>query len=175
MKKRILIFGFFVFVVNVYAFDIKKPSSIDYFVGYGEGKLERQPDYQFPIFAVDFSYPLSDVWDFQLEPFVSYVYKPEDNFEVGLAFFFKYNFFRNKKISPYIKGGSGIIYISQDTYEQSTNFNFVDQICGGIKFSFKKNIIFLEYRYRHISNAGIDHPNSGINSNLYLFGISHPF
>lgn len=164
----------FLFSINLFAFDIRKPESVDYFLGYGQGPLEKQDDYQFSILAVDFSYPLSSVWDFQLEPFASYVFQPDSNFEIGLAFFFKYSFFKKKVISPYIKAGSGVIYTSQDTYEQSTDFNFVDQICGGFRVIFKKLTVFLEYRHRHISNAGIKRPNSGLDSNLYLIGFSYP-
>ena len=69
------------FISNVFSFDIRKPSSIDCFSGYGKGHLDRQPDYKFSIVSVDFSYPVSSVWDFQLEPFTSYVFNPEDNFE----------------------------------------------------------------------------------------------
>jgi len=179
MRKDIYRGFFLLFLVfsvtSVLAFDIRKPSSIDCLLGYGEGHLERQPDYKFSIVSVDFTYPVSSVWDFQLEPFTSYVFNPESNFEVGISFFFKYNLFKKKKISPYIKGGSGIIYISQDNYEQSTDVNFVDQICAGARFIVKKAVLFIEYRFRHISNARIKHPNSGLNSNIYLFGFTFPF
>jgi len=174
MKRKIFLLVF-VLSINLFAFDIKNPKEVDYLIGYGTGKLQEKPDYEFSILSVNFSYPISSVWDFQLEPFVSYVFEPEENFEIGLSFFFKYNFLRDKKFSPYIRGGSGIIYISQDTYEQSTDFNFVDQICTGFKYVYKNSTFFLEYRFRHISNAGIDHPNSGLNSNLYLFGFFHQF
>ena len=173
--KKIIFLLFFLFSLHIFAFDIREPFSIDWFLGYGKGHLEKKPDYEFSIVGVDFSYPVSNVWTFQLEPFTSYVFNPEDNFEVGIAFFIKYNPFKKKKVSPYIKAGSGIIYISQDNYEQSTDVNFVDQICAGIKFVVKKVVFFIEYRFRHISNAGIKHPNSGLNSNIYLFGFNIPF
>jgi hypothetical protein len=32
-----------------------------------------------------------------------------------------------------------------------------------------------EYRRRHVSNAGIKQPNGGIDSNVYLFGVSYYF
>ena len=165
---------FFVVFSSLYSFDIKNPSRLDYSIGYGHGKLEKQKDYTFSLFAVDFVYPLKKNFEFELEPFASYLYTPDKNFEGGVSFFFRYNFGR-RKIQPYIKGGSGIIYISQDTYEQATNFNFVSQICAGFSFSSQKGKIGIEYRYRHISNAGIKKPNSGINSQIYLLTFSLPF
>lgn len=173
--KKFCFFLIFGFVINIFAFDVRKPEEVDYIIGYSRTPLEKQNDYQFINLCVDFSYPLKGKWDFQFEPFVSSVFQPESNFEIGLAFFFRYVFFEKKAVSFFLRGGSGVIYISQDTYEQATKFNFVDQICAGFKLNLTKAKILIEYRYRHISNAGIKRPNSGINSNIFFIGFSHHF
>jgi len=177
MKK--IIVGFLFILLGISFGEEKKLISIDYFSGYGYAKLERQDDYIFSPFCIDFTYPIpfskkDSQFQFQLEPFFSYVSQPDTNAEIGLSFFFKYRFFKEEKLQPYIRFGSGIIYITQDTYEQSTNYNFVSQLGTGLSYFLKNNFgVAVEYRYRHISNAGIKEPNSGIDSRLFLFGIIH--
>ena len=77
---------------------------------------------------------------------------------------------------PYVKFGAGPVYISQHTREQSTQFNFVDTAGVGFNWFYKENLAFsFEYRYRHLSNASIKHPNKGIDTNSFLVGMSFFF
>jgi len=48
-------------------------------------------------------------------------------------------------------------------------------ICGGISCALPKMNISFEYRKRHISNAGIREPNSGIDDSICLLGIGGSF
>jgi hypothetical protein len=48
-------------------------------------------------------------------------------------------------------------------------------ICGGISCVLSKMNISLEYRKRHISNAGIKQPNSVIDNSICLPGIGGSF
>jgi hypothetical protein len=126
---------------------------------------------------------LSKVWintkgraDFILEPFVNAISSPASNVEAGSNFLLQYVFPLNKKFQPYIKGGLGVLYMSQHTLEQSTQYNFLPQGAAGIQYFLKDNLaINLEYRYRHLSNASLKDPNSGIDSNLYLCGVTFFF
>lgn len=111
--------------------------------------------------------------DFILEPFINTVTEPNSNVEVGSNFLFEYAFPLSQKFHPYVKGGIGALYMSQHTVEQSTQYNFLPQGGGGLRYFIKDNIaINFEYRYRHLSNASIKHPNSGIDANMYLGGIT---
>ncbi|MCM8786550.1 MAG: acyloxyacyl hydrolase [Candidatus Omnitrophica bacterium] len=114
--------------------------------------------------------------DFVLEPFANTILKPNDNIEAGCNFLLKYVFPLSETFQPYIKAGEGISYMSQHTYEQSTQYNFLSQGALGFHFFIKDNIaITAEYRYRHLSNASIKHPNNGINTDFILGGITFFF
>jgi predicted porin len=66
--------------------------------------------------------------------------------------------------------------MTQHTREQSTQFNFTEQTGIGIHYFFRKNTAFtLQGRYRHLSNASIKHPNTGINTQFVIAGFSYQF
>jgi opacity protein-like surface antigen len=115
--------------------------------------------------------------EFQIEPYIAGISDPEANIETGVAFFIKVGILpETSKFQPYIKAGSGFDYMSLHTREQGTQFNFASTGALGIHYFFKKNIAFtMEGRYRHLSNAGIDHPNSGINTAFAVTGITYQF
>ena len=114
--------------------------------------------------------------DFVLEPFANTVLKPNDNIEAGSNFLLKYVFPLSEKFQPYIKGGEGISYMSQHTQEQSTQYNFLSQAAAGFHYFFTDSLaLTMEYRYRHLSNAGIKHPNNGINTDFILAGATYYF
>lgn len=124
---------------------------------------------------MDLTYP--GLLQFVLEPFAFYVYKPDNNIEIGNNFLIKIGLTPDTwKLQPYFKGGVSFLYMTQHTLEQGSQFNFNECTGAGFHYFFRPNMAFsAEYRYRHLSNAGIAHPNSGINSNFYLCGISYKF
>lgn len=82
----------------------------------------------------------------------------------------------NWKLQLYCRAGIGLLYMSQHTDEQSTQFNFNELGGPGIQYFFTKNFAAnVEYRMRHVSNAGIDQPNHGINSHIVLGGVTYQF
>ncbi|MDP2924548.1 MAG: acyloxyacyl hydrolase [Candidatus Omnitrophota bacterium] len=114
--------------------------------------------------------------DLILEPFIGAIIEPNNNVEVGSNFLMQYVFPLNNKFQPYVKGGLGVLYMSQHTREQATQYNFLSQGAAGIQFFIKDNVALnVEYRYRHLSNSSIKAPNSGINSDLYLCGVTFFF
>jgi hypothetical protein len=162
--------------------------AIDISTGYLNGNLDNtQKKYQgFPLLVgleFDLKPLLSKVWintkgraDFILEPFINTITSPSSNVEVGSNFLLQYVFPLSAKFHPYVKGGLGVLYMSQHTREQSTQYNFLPQGAAGIQYFIKDNLAFnLEYRYRHLSNASIKRPNSGIDSNFYLCGVTYFF
>ncbi len=162
--------------------------SIDFLTGYATGNLKAKRDYNFTPLFVGFNFSLKPALEkikinypgllqFVLEPFISYVYSPDNNMEAGNNFLFKIGILpETSKFQPYIKGGAGIVYITQRSPTQSTQFNFNEYGGAGMHYFFKKNMaVTLEYRFRHLSNAGIKKPNSGINSQFALCGITVNF
>lgn len=193
---------FFIFILLFFIFSIfnvcwsakteekklKSLQAIEFLTGFGNGDIKEQDDYNLIPLFIDIDFNLKPftkkigltspgILQFVFEPFISYVSSPNDNVEVGNNFLIKIGFVpESAKFQPYFKGGLGLIYMSQHTREQSTQFNFNEYAGIGTHYFFKKNIAFtVEYRFRHISNAGRKHPNSGINTYFGICGISYLF
>jgi len=161
---------------------------VEFFTGFGWGKLRKKQDYHLTPFVVDFDFNLKpltqklnfnpkQLLQFQIEPFISFVSQPDINVEIGTSFLLKVGILpQTAKFQPFILAGPGMVYMTQHTREQSTQFNFIEQAGIGMHYFFRKNIAFtLEGRFRHLSNSGIKHPNTGINTQFLLAGISYQF
>jgi hypothetical protein len=162
---------------------------VEFFTGFGQSKLHAQGDYYLAPFicALDFDLKpkieklgvkfLPGLVQFQLEPFISAVYSPRANVEIGNTFLLKLGILpETSKFQPYIKAGIGMLYMSQHTREQSTQFNFEEQGGVGAHYFIRKDLaINVDCRIRHASNAGIDQPNHGVNSMFYLLGVTYRF
>jgi hypothetical protein len=153
--------------------------------GYGTADLkEEQPDYEiipticrlgFDLnpFINKFGWNTKGLLEFQLEPFINTVISPNSNVEVGSNFLVKYALPLTKKIYPYFEGGLGMLYMSQHTLEQGSQYNFLPQAGGGIMYFLKDNLaVSAGYRYRHLSNNSFAEPNSGIDMNMAVVGCS---
>jgi hypothetical protein len=110
-------------------------------------------------------------WEFQIEPFVDTVVEPNTNLEVGVALGLKYTFETGSDLEPYLKLSTGPMYTSQPTTEQATKFNFGSQGTIGLQWNISEGEAWLlETRLRHFSNASIETPNSGVDTNYFLVG-----
>jgi hypothetical protein len=172
--KKILFFLTVLFFS--YGYCELKNYDIDFYFGYGFAKIQNPQNYQFYTFTADFTRSIknSNKFFYQIEPAISYVKSPSDNFEIGVSCFLLYRFCEGN-FQPYLKVGTGIIYLSQEFLEQSTHFNFASSLCFGVKIPLKKFFVNPEIRLRHISNAGIKLPNEGINSKIFLISIGSNF
>jgi len=167
---------------------------IEVMTGFGWNKLkaksdfDSKPDYNMYPIVVDFDFNLKDLTkkiginppsliEFQLEPYIAPVSSPSANVEVGNSFMLKVGLLpETSKFQPFIKGGVGMVYMSTGTQEQGSKFNFIESGAVGAHFFFTKNTsLVTEFRYRHLSNCGIEEPNSGINTYQALAGVSYKF
>jgi len=165
----------------------KGVQSVGFLTGFMSGNLKQKDDYEVIPFMVSFGFdlkPLAEkigiktkgVLEFEVEPFLSPVIGPDSNLETGVNLLFKYGFPLNSRLMPYVKFGAGPSFMTQHTREQSTQFNFVDSVGGGLSWLVKDNMsLDLEYRFRHLSNCSIDEPNSGINAQMFLAGVTYRF
>jgi hypothetical protein len=166
----------------------KTLEAIEFLTGFSWGDLRHRDDYHFRPVIVDFDLDLKQLTkkikfnprslvQFQIEPFLGYISSPDSNFEMGTSFFFKFGLLpQTSKIQPYIKAGVGLDYMTLHTNEQSTQFNFISTGAVGTHIFFKENVaLTLEGRYRHLSNASIDEPNTGINTYWGTVGILYQF
>lgn len=162
---------------------------VGFISGWAHGDLkDGQQDYEMVLSAARFGwnikpwlkfiqFPSKSLFEFVLEPYVNTVTSPDSNAEIGSAFFFKYGHpIIGKKLLAYLEFGSGMQYGTQHVLEQSTQFNFASAAGGGFYYFIKDDLALnLGYRFRHMSNAGIDEPNSGVNTQHYIAGISWLF
>jgi len=153
--------------------------------GWAMDGLRQEPDIEHAVLLPSFSIPLSGnemgssfyrgIVQYQLEPVVGYISKPNQKMEAGLSFAgFKYNFTAlESRWSPYSNFGFGVIYEPIGHHVQGSDFNFIIQTGVGVQYFLdEKNAINVQYRYRHISNASYRLPNSSINSSFILVGWS---
>jgi hypothetical protein len=161
---------------------------IEILTGFGWSELTGKADYHLHTLVFDFNFDLKPYLEkkgfcpkglflLQLEPFAGWVSQPDNNTEIGTAFMLKWGIFPERcPVQPYFKGGLGIVYMSQTTLEQSTQFNFFEQAGLGIHYFITKNMAFTaEGLYRHLSNGGVKEPNGGINTLFLSLGISKNF
>ncbi len=192
MVKRIIGFaGILVFIINVsitYAQDLNQDTYFNYgfkefgiLTGFMDGELDKKDDYEVIPFILRFGFDLrpliknksNNLLEFLVEPFMSAVINPDSNLETGCNFLIKFAPAITPRFYPYVEGGVGLIYMTQHTREQSTQFNFTQTVGAGITYFIKKDLnLSLGYRYRHLSNASIKSPNKGIDSNSIICGIA---
>lgn len=163
--------------------------AIEILTGFSWGNLVNgQENYNFIPVSVSFDFNLRELTkkihfnpkqllQFQIEPFLGFISSPDSNFEGGTNFWIKMGIFPDTwKCQPYAKIGVGLDYMTLHTQEQSTQFNFTEQVGLGLHYYFTKNTaLTIEGRMRHLSNASIKQPNHGINSYFGLAGISYRF
>ncbi len=173
--------------------------SFSYFTGFAKGELSGKNDYKIVpsifrfAFDVDklgigaadiveyvadkfFNNPDLDAkgeTEFLAELFLNTIISPDNNIEAGFDILMKYSYPVTEKVNPYLFVGGGVLYMSQQTNEQSTYYNFIPQMGAGISYDLKENLsLDVEYRYRHLSNANRRLPNDGINVNMFLVGTT---
>ena len=155
--------------------------------GYGTASLDDQSDYGIIPILTQFGFDINPLArklhinprgtiEGVVEPLMNVVISPDTNAEVGCSFLLKYSDHITSRIAPYIEGGFGIIYTTQHTREQSTQYNFLSQVGVGLQFFLNEKFALTGgYRFRHMSNAGIKTPNRGINHHFALLGVSYFF
>jgi hypothetical protein len=74
---------------------------------------------------------------------------------------------------PFVEAGAGLSYTDISRPDLSTNFEFNVQVGTGIGYFFSNNTaLTFQARFLHVSNAGIEDPNYGVNTAVFLVGLS---
>jgi len=75
---------------------------------------------------------------------------------------------------PFLDAGAGILHTTLDTraLELDGHLQFLPQAGLGIQYFVRpQRALIFEYRYVHMSNAGIEQPNRGFNANMITIGF----
>jgi lipid A 3-O-deacylase len=83
----------------------------------------------------------------------------------------KWNFATRGSLVPYIELGGGVLFTTHSVPSGTSNVNFTPSAAFGTHFLEHKYAWTLEARYLHISNAGLERPNPGINTFEVRLGI----
>jgi lipid A 3-O-deacylase len=103
------------------------------------------------------------------------VTEPTGAYGVGFTPKLIYTFSSFGRLKPYIEGGGGPLWTNFDgrIREQGSDFNFL--VWGGAGATYELTAqwaLNLGVRFSHISNSGLDTPNSGLNYLLPFVGVS---
>lgn len=104
---------------------------------------------------------------------VSLILNPELSTMIGVNFLATYTFTANEQWQPYIFGGGGPVYIFADIPGMGAKLNGNYQFGTGLEYVLNnQNHLLFEFRYHHISNAGMAEPNEPLNSLKFLIGLT---
>jgi opacity protein-like surface antigen len=97
--------------------------------------------------------------------------------ELGALFpVLTYSFDLGFPLYPYIEGALGMLYNDMRGYNLGGHFFFTEQVGAGVTYMLNPNLaITMGGRFRHISNASLFDQNVGLNSFLWMGGVSYFF
>lgn len=197
MNRQLLIFfsaTFFVLHAASYSQDSMmfngKRHKAGFIAGYG-GQFAIHVPYDYKVCYLqgqyNYSVVLKRTWSFEilLQPqfnLTNYRYVNDSSersrgFEYGLnvAVLFRKNFW-NDLFGCYIFIGTGPHFVSGVPRRQTEGFIFSDNLFIGLTLKLSENL-YLDIRpgFRHISNAGIENPNGGVNTSVISGGVFYTF
>ena len=108
-----------------------------------------------------------------LEGTFLYMLEPKSGIAGGLAPGVRYNFLTNTRFIPFFFAGVGFIALDADLARQSDGLNFILQSGLGLHYFMSQSTALTgEWRFHHVSNASIHDKNAGINSSLFMLGLT---
>lgn len=154
--------------------------------GIGLAVLNSVGHHDWVIGAVDYGWVFSDVvapkhwwrgnWELLADLFGGWQFRPEGAYFIGAGPHLRYDFATGHRWVPFIDGGAGVSATDIREPDLSTTFEFNLQAGAGIHYYLKNNLaLTLQWRFIHLSNAGIKYTNLGVNSSTFLLGLSHFF
>ena len=117
--------------------------------------------------------PLKGALEIGVEPFYQRFVEPEHFFFAGLGAVARYHLLPLGRLVPYVELGAAPGATDLRVREQRTDFVFL--LFAGVGTSYfitERTALYAGYRLQHISNAGTDSPNQGINSHTGVAGLS---
>jgi opacity protein-like surface antigen len=92
---------------------------------------------------------------------------------VGLTPLLRYHFSAGGRWVPFVDGGAGIAHTNIGGRDLSEGWQFNLQAGVGTQYFLRRDLaLTLQYRWFHLSNAGLNEPNSGLNTHMAYVGLS---
>jgi len=154
--------------------------------GFGTRALGSKRRHDLALTAIQYSRVTSDVigagrWyrgnaELVFELFGGTQEEPSRRTVVGILPMLRYSFATGSRWVPFVTGGVGGAYTTIADPDLSGGLQFTVQVGAGTHYFMSRDrAITLQYRWFHLSNAGIRSPNSGLNSHLVFTGVSWLF
>ena len=115
-------------------------------------------------------------WELAQELFGGGQIYPGSRYLIGETTVLRYNFINRTRWMPFVDAGAGVLATDIGAPDLGSTFEFNEQAGPGIRFFWRKNLALdFQYRFIHISNAGLKEPNQGVNGHLFCAGVSWCF
>ena len=115
-------------------------------------------------------------WELLGEVFGGGQFKPGEAYVVGLTPGLRYDFATGSRWVPFFDAGAGVTATDISRPDLGGTFQFNLQTGPGLHWFVEKNLaITMQYRFLHISSAGTEHPNNGVNTSVFYLGMSWLF
>ena len=111
-----------------------------------------------------------------LEPFVQFYLEPSHVSQEGLKAVGRYHFISIAPIVPYLEFAAGVMHSNLRIDEIRSRYAFSLEAGAGLSYLLTPTLaITAGYRFQHFSNADGESPNTGINSNTGILGVTFFF
>lgn len=122
-------------------------------------------------------FPVRGSLELLFEPTFMITTSPSTTFGQGASLLLRYNFVTGTRWVPFFDLGMGILHWNLRLPDiQATQFNFTLQTGPGLHYFVTDHLAITgQVRLHHISNADTEKPNIGVNSSVYLLGVSYFF
>jgi lipid A 3-O-deacylase len=140
--------------------------------GFGTRVFGSKKRHDLSLATARFGRTLGKNWEWLGEAFGGAQSNPTERSVFGLTGVIRYNVATGTRWVPFIDGGVGISVTSIRDGDLSTAFEFNDQLGAGAHYFLREDMaVTLQYRWLHLSNAGIRRPNNGTNTQMFFIGI----
>ncbi len=147
------------------------------------GSLSRRPTINYAGGFAQLGYMLGDVGDHGLwsgnfeglvEGFGQTIHRGRGNYMTGGTLLLRYNVVPSHwRLVPYFQAGAGITLTDADRNVLGQTFNFNLNLGLGVRYFVSSNCsVNGEFRYQHISNAGMAERNLGIDAQGGVLSVS---
>ncbi len=135
------------------------------------------PQLGYTVTDVHGPFPVRGSLELILEPTFLITTSPSTSFGEGAGLLFRYNFVTGTRWVPFFDLGLGILHWTLRLPGILTSqLNFTLQGGPGLHYFATNHLAITgQVRLHHISNGGLESPNIGINSSVYLLGVSYFF
>lgn len=106
------------------------------------------------------------------ELFAGEQFNPSGRYLFGFTPLIQYNFATGSRWMPFVTGGVGLSYTNISGRDLSNGFQFNVQTGAGTHYFIREDTaVTVQYRWLHLSNAGLERPNSGTNTQMFYAGL----